>query len=386
MRTGTESLEMSSSQDRDRTVADLTLSWNILDFGLSYVRANQMADRQLMAGEKRRKVIHNITQEVRISYWRAVSADRILRRVDPLIARLDKAWKAARDNETTRLQDPVKALYYQRDLAEMQRRLQSLRKNLITARTELATLMNLRPNESFELPQVPEQEWEQSRIEPAMSLETMEQMALSHRPEVREQAYQNRVSAQEVKAQTLAMLPGIRLDLGNHHDSNSYLMESDWNSAGAAVSWNLFNIFRGPAMINVAEAQVEAEKVRAQALNVAVLAQVHIAMHQFRHARQEHDVESNYLQVQQRILKQTAGHVAAGRTGELEEIREALSMLVAEVQRDQAFIQLQSSLSRLQASIGLDPLPESVESHEIDVLAKALEDRFKGFSRHVVGQ
>lgn len=44
----------SVSQEKERTTADLTFSWNILDFGLSYVRAQQQADKFLIAQEKQK--------------------------------------------------------------------------------------------------------------------------------------------------------------------------------------------------------------------------------------------------------------------------------------------------------------------------------------------
>jgi len=47
--TGLQSLEQSTSADRDLYSGDLTLSWNVLDFGLSYIRAQQEANDVLMA-------------------------------------------------------------------------------------------------------------------------------------------------------------------------------------------------------------------------------------------------------------------------------------------------------------------------------------------------
>ena len=44
--------------DREKFQEDISLSWNILDFGLSYVRAQQAADEVLVAEENRRKIIN----------------------------------------------------------------------------------------------------------------------------------------------------------------------------------------------------------------------------------------------------------------------------------------------------------------------------------------
>ena len=42
----------SVSQDKDRSTANAVFTWNILDFGLSYVRAGQSADRRMIAIER----------------------------------------------------------------------------------------------------------------------------------------------------------------------------------------------------------------------------------------------------------------------------------------------------------------------------------------------
>ena len=96
---GTESLRPSTSQERDRTLSNLTFSWNVLDFGVSYYRAQQKADQTLMAEERRRKVAQNVLQDVRNSYWRALGAQKLLGQVDSLLARVNKALKQAREIE-----------------------------------------------------------------------------------------------------------------------------------------------------------------------------------------------------------------------------------------------------------------------------------------------
>ena len=54
VQTGTQSLEPSTSQDRNRQVADLTMVWNVLDFGVSYISAKQQGDQRLIVQERRR--------------------------------------------------------------------------------------------------------------------------------------------------------------------------------------------------------------------------------------------------------------------------------------------------------------------------------------------
>ena len=65
---GQESLVSSTSSQRDVFDADLSLSWDVLDFGLSYVRANQAADAVLVANERKRRVANRIIEDVRTAY------------------------------------------------------------------------------------------------------------------------------------------------------------------------------------------------------------------------------------------------------------------------------------------------------------------------------
>ena len=76
--TGQQSLESSTSADKNVFSSDLTLSWDVLDFGLSYVRAQQASDDVLIAEEVKRRVANRVLGEVRTAYWRAVSAKRVL--------------------------------------------------------------------------------------------------------------------------------------------------------------------------------------------------------------------------------------------------------------------------------------------------------------------
>ena len=76
--TGVQSLATSTSQDQQLRTTDATFGWNILDFGLSYVRARQAANKVLIQKELRRKITLRITEDTRAAFWRAVSAQRLL--------------------------------------------------------------------------------------------------------------------------------------------------------------------------------------------------------------------------------------------------------------------------------------------------------------------
>ena len=71
--TGQQSLEPSVSEERVNQTYDITFGWNLLDFGMSWLRAQEQASEVLIAEEQRRKVIGAIpTRNARThgSWWR----------------------------------------------------------------------------------------------------------------------------------------------------------------------------------------------------------------------------------------------------------------------------------------------------------------------------
>ena len=106
----------------------------------------------------------------------------------------------------------------------------------------------------------------------------MESLALTARPELREEDYRKRITAQEARKALLRMLPGIELNAGANYDSNKYLDNQSWADAGLQVSWNLFSVFSGPAARRYAEGQMDLGDLRRLALSVAVITQVQTAV------------------------------------------------------------------------------------------------------------
>ena len=148
---GQQSLRTSTSQDRSRFMGDLNLRWNILDFGVSYFRAQQEGNKVLMTAENRRKIAHNIIKDVRTAYWSALSAQRMTARIEPVLAEAQRALQLAKQAEDEKLRAPLDALRYRKSLLEIVRRLEALLDQQRIAKSELAGLINLPPTQDFKL-------------------------------------------------------------------------------------------------------------------------------------------------------------------------------------------------------------------------------------------
>ncbi|MEN0107398.1 MAG: TolC family protein [Pseudomonas sp.] len=370
VRTKTQSLEPSTSQDRDRRVADLTMVWNVLDFGVAYVSAKQQGDQRLIVEERRRKVIHTITQDVRSAYWRAVAAERLLGKIDSLMARVDQARSNSQNLSQNRIGDPIQALSYERSLIEATRQLEEQRKALSLAKTELATLINLPIGTDLKLAAPEGYDVPQLRVDMAK----MEQQALASRPELREQDYQARISAAETRKAMLRLLPGLEFSAGGHYDSNSFLVNQSWADYGVKITWNLFNVLSAPAAIDVAKAGEQVAAARRQAMSMAVLAQLYVANANFNEAQRQFQTSQQLANLDEQIAEQLRNRHQAQGIGELDLIQGELNTLQADLRRDLAYAELRNSYGQLFASIGLDPLPDQLPSNQLSAISKAIGD------------
>jgi len=93
---GRESLEPSTSTDRNTWSGDLTASWNVLDFGLSKIRSEQLAAQSLIYDARRRKAVIQIMEDVHRAYWRAVSSERLSQRLTALESDVNQAFDQSR--------------------------------------------------------------------------------------------------------------------------------------------------------------------------------------------------------------------------------------------------------------------------------------------------
>ena len=364
------SLNPSTSQERSHTMSNLSFSWNALDFGVSYLRAQQKADQVLMAEERRRKVIQNVLQDVRNSYWRAVGAQKLLPRVDGLLERVNTALERAKAIEKQGIMPQAQVLGYQRALLDAVSTLTLRRQDLELAKAELRALMSVEPGVEFTLAE--QNELALPRV--SVDVEKLERLALEKRPEIMEEWYRKRVTENDIKAAKVLLWPNISLDAGWQYDSNKYLYNSTWFDTGIRVSWNLLKLTQYPALKKAHQAQNDTDDMRRLALSMAVLTQVRVGLQRYNLSLQELKFSEESLGVDKRLLNYAQAAAKSQFDSELEEIRTEARALLGEYQRYAAYSNAQAAWGRVYNSVGLDILPETVEGHDVKTLAIAMKD------------
>ncbi|CAO3405377.1 TolC family protein [Azospirillum palustre] len=382
--TGRRTGESTTATDRHRRTGDLAFTWNVLDFGVSYLRARQNANLVLIADERRRRVVQGIMQDVRTAYWRAVAAERLLKRLAPLEKRVEGARRDARTLEALRVQAPLQALNYTRTLVETLRQLQSLRRELVASKSQLGALMGLPPGEPFEI-EMPAASVMQSPPKLDVGAEALETYALLNRPELLEESYNQRISADETWRSLLKLLPGIDVNAALRYDSNSFLLNQRWADYGARISWNLINLVSAPATKSYAEAQEELVAFRRQALSMAVLSQVHVAVLQYRELKQEFALTAEQADLDTRIRSQYTNVGEAGQVGELGVIQSEVTALLSDLRRDLVLADLHNAYSRVMVSAGVDPLPETMAADDLPTLTQAVSRGLSSWQERASG-
>jgi outer membrane protein TolC len=374
---GQETLSPSTSQERNRWLANAEFSWNLLDFGVSYYRAQQAADASLIAEERRRRVAQNILQDVRGAYWRALGAQRLVGEADEMLVRVRAALEKSRLAEAMGLLSPPQALAYQRALLDATTLLSIRRQEIEFAKRELAALMNLPHGTDFRLADEPEMR------PPGVprAMHELEQMALRNRPELREEDYRKRITVAETHRALLSLLPGVQFDVAARYDSNQYLYNQSWTEGGVQVFSNLMRLISYPAVEKTNEARLKVDDARRLALSMAILTQVRVAVERYNLALLDFEQADEASRVDQRLVQYSKSASLARVDTELEVVRTEARALIARFQRYASYANLQVAYGRTYNSLGLDVLPESIEKDDIESLAKSVASEIQAWER-----
>jgi outer membrane protein TolC len=367
------------SSSREARTGDLGFSWSLLDFGQSYYAARQNADRVLIAGERRRKAMHNLVQDVRTAYWRVVAAQKLIPVLRTTIDAAEAALRNARQAEDSNLQSPLEPLRYQRQLLENLRLLETINQELSTARVELASLTSLPLGQDIEV------------VEPAdkvntlwlnQPVERMEEYALLRNPDLREGMYNARIAQQETRRTLLKLFPGLSFNAAYRHSDDPYLINRNWSEAGAQLSFNLLGLLSAPAQMRLAKAGVALAQQRRMAIQMAVLTQLHIARLQYANAARQFERADAIARVDGRITQHVINQEQALKQSQTERVSQQTAYVLSQLRRYQALSNAQSASSRLQATLGLEPIIASSGAIPLASLsaavARALKDWDEG--------
>lgn len=357
----------SASSERMVTTTKASFSWNVLDFGLSYFRAKQLANQALSTEERRRKAMQNLVLDVRQAFWRAYSAQLLLPEFENMMDELARYSARIQIILDEKLLPPAQAIALRRSLIDFEQQLALKAGDLTQARFEFANLINLPQQQSFTLviPPLPQLRADVGRRFIG-SVESLDMLALEFRPELREEGYRMRqTELEKSRTQLQAFLPGISLDLNRQTNSNRYLLNDAWAQVGAEASLNMVKLFSLPAIKRAAEVQKNIDEARRMALAASVLAQIRIAVSRFDILSREYEHWVIGLDDDRSLLETVQASAATGVENEFEVLKAKARLLMTKINVGQTYAILEGAMARVHNSVGLDLL--SAQSSELNV-------------------
>ncbi|GGK73537.1 TolC family protein [Amphritea balenae] len=346
------------STAQEHTVSQLGLTWSLLDYGVSYYNAKQQANQTLIATERRRKAMHQLTQKVQGTYWRAMAAQKLRAEVRKTIREADKALEDAVQVEKERIKTPMESLSYQRSLLENLRTLEAVEDELKVAKLELNALINLPVASDYALVE-PEGAAKLAALQ--LSLGQMETLAIANNADLREENYNVDNAVLETRKSMVKLFPGIKFSYGLKHDNDNFLVEESWQDASLSVNANLINLFSYGAVKARAESLEVLSEQRRMAMQMNLLAQVHISAQQFDSSRQQFDRADNIWRVDDRMLQITLAAQDAQTQSGLNLIASKTTTILSLLRRYQALADMHAASGQVQATLGLEPQVASLD-------------------------
>ena len=379
-RTKQVSLDYAYSEEPRHVTAGPEFTWTVLDLGLSYFQAKQQGYQTLVAVERRRKVIDTIVRKVQDSYWKALVASEMLPRLKPILVRAERILAASREASRRQLAPDMPMLEFQREMSQVVGQLHHIDTELNDSRAQLATLINVPTNVRLAFT---ETKFDLKQSAATVDTHHLEEIGLALRPELREEAYQERIDRQDVYKEILKMMPGFGILANINYDSNRYLYNSAWGGVGIQAGFNLANIIRGPRAIDAAKQAVEVAKTRRLALSVAVLSQINLAYQSYVSALEDMHTSREVFDVERKISGVAKNARAANSLSDSQLMQRELEEVVAELNYYHNVSLARYALVTLYISCGVDLVPPTVELGD---LGKMSEQLTGGISPWATGQ
>ncbi len=363
---GSDTGQSSLSEPSQRRTADLSLTWDVLDFMTAAVRSEQ---RELQAAQleyRRQKIRQRIALEVTTAYWRAAAAEDALEYSYNVKRQMERQYERLTASMRDRSVSLLAGKEAQLKLIELSIAIQKLHGNLSTARLELVQLMGLKQNVEISLQRPDLRAIISTLPRPAdLDIKQLEFVALRHHPVLFENDLQAKILQEDTRAAMIGLFPGLSLFAGRHYDDSAVLRTNTWNAVGAELSWNLFAL---PAKLKRLEARELAEQrgeLERALVTASVITQVHLGLLDYAIKADRFLLMDDSYKITQDIEGMTDVLRTAGQVTDMKYTERLLENLATKLRRDEAVVELFASYAKLFASIGLTP--ESWQGDLVDI-------------------
>jgi outer membrane protein TolC len=346
---------------------DISLTWNLLDFGISMVRSRQEANKTLILQMGYEKERQKLVLEIVKNYWRAVVSRFAMRENKGYVERVAEMVAALHKNVDKRIISWADAYKIETDILKNAPDLYRAEREYYNVIEEMVQQMGLPPGSSFEIPE----EKEFPLYANLLPIEAIEEYAMMYRPELYSGDLQELVKADDVKIAMLSAIPGVAFFSGDFWDTNKFLIYNHWLSAGLRVSWDLFRVPERMADYEIAKLNKDLIVQQRIAFAMGVITQVRIAYLAYYEAIETYMIMKELAAAKIRLAEATARGALRGDTPKSTALSYALDALLTESQLLTSYGEVMFSLERLNNAMGIPRFFVAGEEPKVDEYALA---------------
>ena len=374
--TGDESLESSSSQEREQVTGDISFSWNLLDFGLSYLTAKQGADNYLIADKARQKVMLTLLQEVRSAYWYAVAMEAMEDELEELYLEAEDILDDLQVNRREGLQDPISVLTEMRTIIETLQVLDQVRQSISTSKTRLAQLINIENLDSIRLEVSDDYEKLFRVSDDPEVMQEMELYALTNSSDYIAEVYNARIEQDETRKTMLQLFPGLEFSYGENYTSNRFSLNDSWGQLSANITGDLMNLVNVKTIRKFRDTSELLTLNRKLAINMAVVAGVNITWQEYQNSLIQFDRAALLNEIDSQLFELTNLQEANSVGTNIATIQSKLRAFSSSMGERESYASAQTAYGAYLSSLGVNPIPNNYMQIPVDNLADSISANF----------
>ncbi|MCP4106012.1 MAG: TolC family protein [Desulfobacteraceae bacterium] len=376
--TGNKTLGRSVSEEKLRKSFDISLSWNILDFGLSYIRARQAAIKKEIKRMERLRQTQNLTLEIAVAYWKAVLAEHELEYIRKIETQVQQYKEKAEIMAAQKRIDPIGVKTIEKRIADMAITASNLEADISGARIGLCRLMGLSPMTDFNLVGKSFQNYLEKMPKPGeLDPEKLEMVSLHNRPEFYSADMELQVQQDEARAALMSMFPGIRFDISNYYDDNKYMVNNYWASIGVNVVANVLSLPSKYMKLKAEDRKEAMTKARRLLLTATVIAQAHLALHDYMVKEKQFRLHDESYSISEELMSMNRERYELGAVSDTAITQQMMENMVTRLERNRSLIDMITAYNVLLVTLGLDysQWDESLTDMDEKVLPDDIEIR-----------
>ncbi|MBW1650586.1 MAG: TolC family protein [Deltaproteobacteria bacterium] len=347
--------KLTVSDDKQILSANLKLSWNLLDCGLTYIRSKQKAIDSSIKEMETKRMAQRLTAKIVSAYWKAAISEKNLNQIMALEIMLNQYKKVVEIAVNQKRASLIALKEAENKLIELAIKSIKIQALFEAAKIELTNLIGLPLSVNFKLadekvdnfltniPKLTE-----------LSIDKMEDTALKNRPELFISDMELNINKQEAKALLIKMLPGIRFDAMQIYNSNDYLYYNSWNTVGANIVWDLFGLPSKYYAHKARKKNIAAVKIKRIKTTAAIMTQMRLALHDFAIRKKILQDYDSFFKNHSDITKIGAEYHKVGLLSDADMAERTMEKLTAKLKKDKALSQLIDSYTSLMITMGLN--------------------------------